>query len=183
MPHLGAIRKPKNVTYVLSLIVAALGLRIGEALAIKVPTTSAARTARRLSRENAARHYVLRGLPRSARSAERVHQDVKTTKDQNGIRDVDVPESLAAVLKEYVAGRKSGKLLFVSREGNPLLQRNINRDWLHRILEKVGLRKVERWRGEDGRRRVKCLKGDGTAWHAMRRFRCTHLETELIPNR
>src|SRR5664279_327320 len=128
-----------------------------------------------------ARHYVLRGLPRSARSAERVHQDAKPPKTKNGIRDVDVPESLAAVLKEYVAGRKSGKLLFASREGNPLLQRNINRDWLHRILEKVGLRKVERWRGKDGRRRVKCLEGEGTAWHAMRRFRCTHLETELIP--
>jgi intergrase/recombinase len=25
------------------------------------------------------------------------------------------------------------------------------------------------------------LQGEGTAWHAMRRFRCTHLETELIP--
>lgn len=25
------------------------------------------------------------------------------------------------------------------------------------------------------------FEGEGTAWHAMRRFRCTHLETELIP--
>jgi integrase len=177
-----AVRKPKNVTYMLSLIVAGLGLRIGEALAIK-------------ARDNIGCPHCKALKPRKCQHGTTFSEDcrvlhvrqsvyinqLKSPKTKNGIRDVDVPESLAAVLREYVAGRKSGKLLFASRKGNPLLQRNINRDWLHRVLEKVGLRKVERWREKDGRRRVKCLEGEGTAWHAMRRFRCTHLETELIP--
>ena len=71
-------------------------------------------------------------------------------------------------------------LLFKSRSGNRLQQRNINRDWLHPILENVGLRKAERWRDKNGRRKVRCLEGEGVAWHAMRRFRCTHLDAQLI---
>jgi hypothetical protein len=70
---------------------------------------------------------------------------------------------------------------YVAHYFAPLLQRNINRDWLHRILEKVGLRKVERWRRRMANAGLGALKAEGTAWHAMSRFRCTHLETELIP--
>jgi len=58
---------------------------------------------------------------------------LKAPKTKNGIRDVDVPESLAAILRKYVAGKRPGMLLFKSRSGNPLQQRNINRDWLHPI--------------------------------------------------
>jgi intergrase/recombinase len=68
--------------------------------------------------------------------------------------------------------------MFASRSGNPLSQRNINRDWLHRILETVGLRSAKRWKDANGRRKVKSVD---TAWHAMRRFRCTHLDAQLIP--
>lgn len=101
------------------------------------------------------------------------------SKRRGTLRDVDVPESLVAALREYVASRKSGKLLIASRKGNPLLQRNINRDWLHRVLEKVGLREAEA-----GRKRMADVGSSAfkaRVPQAMRRFRCTHLETERIP--
>jgi integrase len=106
---------------------------------------------------------------------------LKPPKTKNGNRDVDLPESLAAIFREYLAGKRPETLLFASRNGRSLLQRNINRDWLHPILESVGLRRAQRWRDTNGRRKVKCLNGAGKAWHAMRRFRSTHLEAELIP--
>ena len=106
---------------------------------------------------------------------------LKAPKTKNGIRDVDVPEALAKVLRQYVAGKKPGTLRFKSRKGIPLQQRNINRDWLHPVLEQVGLRKAEHWRDKNGRRKVRCVEGEGVAWHAMRGFRCTHLDTQLIP--
>lgn len=85
----------------------------------------------------------------------------------------------AAILREYIANKPSGLLLRSSRDGGPLLQRNINRDFLHPVLESIGLRKAEHWI-EDGVRRVKCLDGDGKAWHSMRRFRITHLESQGV---
>lgn len=177
-----AVRKPKNVTYLLSLIVGGLGLRIGEALAIKIRDSIGCPHCNALKPRKCPHGTTFSEDCRVLHVRQSVYTNkLKPPKTKNGIRDVDVPESLAAVLRQYLAGRRSGELLFASRKGNPLLQRNINRDWLHRILEKVGLRKAERWREKDGRRRVKCLEGEGTAWHAMRRFRCTHLETELIP--
>jgi len=59
-------------------------------------------------------------------------------------RGLGVPKSLAAIFKEYLAGKQPGTLLFSSRNGRRLLQRNINRDWLHPILESVGLRTAQR---------------------------------------
>lgn len=106
---------------------------------------------------------------------------LKSPKTKERIRDVDVPETSAAALKEYVAGKKPGRLLFISRKGNPLLQRNINRDWLHPSLESVGLRPAKRWKDENGRYRVKSIDGKGAAWRAMRRFRCSQLGGQLIP--
>jgi integrase len=177
-----AVRKPKNVTYVLSLIVGGLGLRIGEALAIKV-------------RDNVGCPHCKALRPRKCQHGTTFSEDcrilhvrqsvymkkLKAPKTKNGIRDVDVPESLAAILRQYVASKKPGKLLFASRSGNPLSQRNINRDWLHPILETVGLRTAKRWKDANGRRKVRTADGKGTAWHAMRRFRCTHLDAQLIP--
>jgi integrase len=140
-----AVRKPLNVTYMLSLIVGGLGLRIGEALAIKV-------------RDSVGCPHFKALRPRKCQHGTTFSEDCrilhvwqsvymkrfKTPKTKNGIRDVDVPESLAAILRQYVAGRKPSKLLFASRSGNPLSQRNINRDWLHPILETVGLRTAKR---------------------------------------
>lgn len=172
----------KNPAYMLALIVSGLGPRIGEALAIRV-------------RDNIGCPHCKALRPRKCQHGTTFSEDcrvlhvrqsaygtiLKPPKTKNGKRDVDVPESLAAIFRAYLAGKRLGALLFSSHTGRPLLQRNINRDWLHPILESVGLRAVERWRDWNGRRKVKCLNGAGKAWHAMRRFRSTHLEAELIP--
>lgn len=145
-----AVRKPKNVTYLLSLIVGGLGLRIGEALAIKVRDNIGCPHCKALKPRKCQHGTTFSEDYRVLHVRQSVYANkLKSPKTKNGIRDVDVPESLAAVPRQYLANRKSGELLFVSRKGNPLLQRNINRDWLHRILEKVGLRKAERWREKD----------------------------------
>jgi hypothetical protein len=171
-----------NPVYMLALVVSGLGPRIGEAVAIKV-------------RDNMGCPHCQTLRPRKCQHGTTFSEDCrvlhvrqslygarfKNPKTKNGKRDVDVPESLAATFREYLAGRKSGNLLFSTRSGGPLLQRNLNRDWLHPILESVGLRKAEHWKDENGRRKVKCIDGGGKAWHSMRRFRTTHLEGELIP--
>jgi integrase len=177
-----ATKKPKNVLYWLSLIVGGLGLRIGEALAIKVRDSIGCPHCKALKPRKCQHGSTFSEDCRILHVRQSVYaKKLKAPKTKNGIRDVDVPEALAKVLRQYVAGKKSGTLLFKSRKGNPLQQRNINRDWLHPLLEKVGLRKAERWRDKNGRRRVRCLEGSGVAWHAMRRFRCTHLDAQLIP--
>jgi integrase len=175
-------KKPKNVLYWLSLIVGGLGLRIGEALAIKVPDNVGCPHCKSLKPRKCQHGSMFSEDCRVLHVRQSVyHKKLKAPKTKNGIRDVDVPECLAAILREYVAGKKPGTLLFKSRRGNPLQQQNISRDWLHPVLEKMGLRKAERWRDKNGRRRVRCLEGAGVTWHAMRRFRCTHLDTQLIP--
>ncbi len=177
-----AVKKPKNVVYWLSLIVGGLGLRIGEALAIKVRDSVGCAHCKSLKPRKCQHGSAFSEDCRVLHVRQSVYgRKLKAPKTKNGIRDVDVPESLATILRKYFAGKRPGTLLFKSRSGNPLQQRNINRDWLHPILEKVGLRKAERWRDKNGRRRVRCLEGEGVAWHAMRRFRCTHLDTQLIP--
>ena len=171
-----------NPAYILALIVGGLGLRIGEALAVRVldnigcPHCKALRPRKCHHGTTFSQDCRVLHVRQSAYEAK-----LKPPKTKNGKRDVDVPESLAAIFREYLADKQPGTLLFSSRNGRPLLQRNINRDWLHPLLEKVGLRKAERWRDKNGRRRVRCLEGSGVAWHAMRRFRCTHLDTQLIP--
>ena len=171
-----------NPAYILALIVGGLGLRIGEALAVRVldnigcPHCKALRPRKCHHGTTFSQDCRVLHVRQSAYEAK-----LKPPKTKNGKRDVDVPESLAAIFREYLADKQPGTLLFSSRNGRPLLQRNINRDWLHPILESVGLRTAQRWRDTKGRRKVKCLNGAGKAWHAMRRFRSTHLEAELIP--
>jgi Phage integrase family len=58
-------------------------------------------------------------------------------KTQNGERDVDLCNSLAAMLKEFIGKRTSG-LLFCTSTGNQLLQANTLQDSLHPILKKLG---------------------------------------------
>jgi integrase len=177
-----AVKKAKNVVYWLSLIVGGLGLRIGEALAIKVRDSVGCPHCKSLKPRKCQHGSAFSEDCRVLHVRQSVYGGkLKAPKTKNGIRDVDVPEALAKVLRQYVAGKETGTLLFKSRDGNPLQQRNINRDWLHPLLEKVGLRTAERWRDKNGRRRVRCLEGSGVAWHAMRRFRCTHLDAQLIP--
>ena len=104
-----AVKKPKSVVYWLSLIVGGLGLRIGEALAIK-------------ARDNIGCPHCKALKPRKCRHGSTFSEDcrvlhvwqsvwgkkLKAPKTKNGMRDVDVPESLAVVLCNLVAGKKAG---------------------------------------------------------------------------
>jgi integrase len=81
-------------------------------------------------------------------------------KTKNGIREVDLCPSLAAMLKEYVGLRTSG-LLFCTSTGAQLLQANTLQDSLHPILDEM-----------------KHVKG---GFNIFRRFRITHLEKSDCP--
>ena len=171
-----------NPAYMLALTIGGLGLRIGEALAIRVGDNIACPHCKALRPRKCQHGTTFSEDCRILHVRQSAYETkLKPPKTKNGKRDVDVPESLAAIFREYLAGKRPGTLVFSSRTSRPLLQRNINRDWLHPILESVGLRTAERWRDANGGRKVKCLSGTGKAWHAMRRFRSTHLEAELIP--
>jgi integrase len=81
-------------------------------------------------------------------------------KTKNGVREVDLCPSLAAMLKEYVGLRTSG-LLFCTSTGAQLLQANTLQDSLHPILDEM-----------------KHVKG---GFNIFRRFRITHLEKSDCP--
>jgi len=91
---------------VLIAVLAGTGLRIGEAVGLKVEDLSSDCTL----------IHVRRGLWRGK------EQSPKTL---NAIREIDVPEPLAKLLQFYVAG-KSG-YLFATKSGRPLSPRNVLR--------------------------------------------------------
>jgi integrase len=65
-------------------------------------------------------------------------------KTENAVRVVDLPESLAALLRKHIAGRSSG-YVFTTRKGRPLSQRNLLRV-LHALAGKTGLHAFRRFR-------------------------------------
>jgi integrase/recombinase XerD len=81
---------------------------------------------------------------------DRQEQQPKTA---NAIRVVDIPEALAKVLREYVPGRNG--LLFATRNGGPLSQRNVLRAFY--------------------------TVGAMCGFHALRRFRTETLRRERVP--
>ena len=58
-------------------------------------------------------------------------------KTDAGIRDIDLPPDLAALVNEYIGTRKNG-FLFETTGGLPMSPRNITRDSLHPILKEIG---------------------------------------------
>jgi integrase len=82
-------------------------------------------------------------------------------KTDNAIREIDIPKSLATLLKASVGSRGSG-FLFQSESGRPLTQRNVSRDGLGKIQKDMQLEK-------------------GKAFHAFRRFRTAHLRKNRVP--
>jgi len=119
------------------------GLRIGEALGLKL--------GEHLSGDFSTisvRQSVWRG-------------SVQTPKTDNAVREIDIPTSLAALLKASVGGRTSG-FLFQSESGRPLTQRNVLRDGLGKIRRDMQLEQ-------------------GKAFHAFRRFRTAHLRKNRVP--
>jgi integrase len=104
---------------VLFALLAGTGLRIGEALGLKIGD--------HLSGDFSTirvRQSVWRG-------------SVQTPKTDNAVREIDLPSSLAAFLKASVGGRTSG-FLFQTESGRPLTQRNVLRDGLGKIPKFAG---------------------------------------------
>ena len=135
-PELNQILAESNGRYsVMFALLAGTGLRIGEALALK--DTSLSPDCRMI--------YVRRSI---------WHGNEQDPKTPSAIREVDVPEPLAALLRKYVAG-KSGCYLFATRSGRPMAQRN-----LHRALHETGIR---------------------VGFHAFRRFRTETLRRARVP--
>jgi integrase len=115
---------------VLVTLLAGTGLRIGEALGLK--TTDFSPDCRLLN--------VQRSIWQGR------EQEPKTP---NAVRAVDIPEQLAQVLREPIAG-KSG-YLFATRGGRPLLPRNVLRVF-HAAGAKCGFHALRRFRTETLRR-------------------------------
>ncbi|MFZ0462806.1 MAG: site-specific integrase [Candidatus Acidiferrales bacterium] len=127
----------------LFVLLGATGMRIGEALGLEIE--------KHVSSDFSTLHIrqkVWRG------------QIQPFLKSENGIRDIDLPTSIVAVLKEFVGDRTSG-LLFCSKNGLPLLQSNLLRLSLHPLLKKLNQPKM--------------------GAHAFRRFRTTWLRKQRAP--
>jgi integrase len=117
------IEHAKGRYRVLYAILAGTGLRIGEALALRINDeegTSLSPDCKTL--------YVRKSIWNGSQ------QDPKT---DNAIREVDLPGVLADVLKAFIGKRTSG-YVFETDSGRPLSPRNILRDSLHKILVKIG---------------------------------------------
>jgi integrase len=85
---------------------------------------------------------------------------VQFPKTPNSIRDVDLPASLAAMLRKFIGGRTSG-FLFQTKASRSISQSDILTRALHPILEAACLEK-------------RCF-------HAFRRFRTTWLRKNRVP--
>jgi integrase len=129
--ELGEILAGTKVRYaVLFALLAGTGLRIGEALGLK-PTD--------LSADCRVLH-VRRSI---------WHGQEQSPKTPNAVREVDIPDPLSQLLREYAKG-KSG-YLFAAATGRPLQQRNVLRA-LHATGKKVGFHAFRRFRTETLRR-------------------------------
>jgi integrase len=115
---------------VLFALLAGTGMRIGEALAMKNTTLS----------PDCAVLYVRRSI---------WHGKEQEPKTPSAIRDIDIAEPLALLLRQFAAD-KSG-YLFATKTGRPLGQRNVLRA-LHATGKKVGLHAFRRFRTETLRR-------------------------------
>jgi integrase len=85
---------------------------------------------------------------------------VQTPKTKNAYREINLHPSVADFLRAFVGDRKEG-FIFQSEEGTPIHQSNFLRRSLHPILEKLGIEKQ--------------------GFHGFRRFRVTHLESNVVP--
>jgi integrase len=129
----------------LYLLLAGCGpLRAGEALGLEI--------GRHIS-EDCRTLYIQQKAKRG-----KIQQYLKT---KNGTREVDLCSALAKELKAFIGTRTSG-LLFQTSSGRQVSQRNILRDSLHPILEKL-----------------KHVKG---GFNIFRRYRMTHLEKSDCPD-
>jgi integrase len=105
---------------VLYALLAGTGMRIGEALAIRLEDNDKDHTTIGADCKIIhVRKSVWRGQEQAPKTG-------------NAVRDIDVHPSLAAMLKEFTDTRRSG-WLFQTRSGKTLSQRNVMRDSLHKL--------------------------------------------------
>jgi integrase len=112
------IAASRNRYRVLYSLLAGTGLRIGEALALKI--------GQHIS-DNCSTIHVRQSL---------WHGKEQEPKTQAAVRDVDITRELAALLAKFIGDRKDG-YLFCTETGQPLSPRNILRDSLHPTLAKL----------------------------------------------
>lgn len=137
------VSKAEGRYKVLYASLAGTGLRIGEALALEIGEPSDERsTVSSDCKTILVRKSVWRGKK----------QNPKT---DNAVREVDVPTSLAAMLKDFIKNRTSG-FVFHTKSGRPLTPRNVLRDSLQKVSE-------------------------AATFHAFRRFRITNLREAGVP--
>lgn len=138
----GLISGSHGMKQMLFVLLPASGLRVGEALGIRIENILDNGT-----------YIVIK-----SKMWKNIEQDFLKT--SNGEREIDLPNSVAKLLIDFVGDRKSG-LLFCSKNGKPLSQSNIINRWLHPMLEQMNAP----------------IAGN----HAFRRFRTTHLRKNLVP--
>jgi integrase len=112
------IAASRNRYRVLYSLLAGTGLRIGEALALKI--------GQHIS-DNCSTIHVRQSL---------WHGKEQEPKTQAAVRDVDITKELAALLAKFIGDRKNG-YLFCTENGKPLPPRNILRDSLRPTLAKL----------------------------------------------
>lgn len=115
----------KSQYLVLFALLAGTGLRIGEALGLQVTELSPD------CRVLHVRRSVWRGK----------EQEPKTS---NAVRVIDLPEALAKVVREYVAGKNG--YLFSTKKGRPLLSENVRRVLRQAAQMTVGFHAFRRYR-------------------------------------
>jgi integrase len=120
----GIVRHATGLHRMLFIICAAAGLRIGEALGIKI--------------ENISPDCSIVLIKQKAWRGQ-IHERLKTPA---GDRVIDLHPDVAAMLKEYIGTRQAG-LLFCSKSGKQLWQSNILRRHLHPILKKLEWKDAE----------------------------------------
>jgi integrase len=162
-------RKRESVLYAL---LAGTGLRIGEALAIRISGTDE----QTVISPDCRTIFVRKSIYNST------EQEPKTA---DAIRDVDVCSELASFIEAYIDKRKDG-YLFCSDSGKPLLQRNILRDSLHGIQK--GRAELQSYRTVNGTEvkhilfpAIPGVRKDTEGFHAFRRYRSTHLDLSEVP--
>jgi integrase len=123
MNHLSNSLTIKPQMRMLFILCGASGLRIGEALGIRI-------------------EKILDGGTRIIINEKAWHGEIHDyLKTENGEREIDLPENVAKALVEFIGDRKSG-LLFRTRNGKQLSQSNILRRHLHPALAAVGFEKA-----------------------------------------
>ncbi|HJZ62951.1 MAG TPA: tyrosine-type recombinase/integrase [Candidatus Acidoferrum sp.] len=137
------LARAKGRYKVLFALLAGTGLRIGEALGLKIG-------------EHVSGDFLTIRIRQSV-----WRSSVQTPKTDNAVREIDIPSSLAALLKASIHGRTSG-FLFQTESGRPLTHRNVLRDGLDKIRRDLGME-------------------HGKALHSFRRFRTSHLRKNRVP--